>query len=482
MGSVSEAKKPHAICIPYPAQGHINPILKLAKLLHQKGFHITYVNTEYNHSRLLRSRGPDSLQGLPDFQFQTIPDGLPPSDANITQNIPALCESITKNCLLPFRNLINNLNSASNTPPVSCIISDAAMNFTLDAAEEFGVPNVSFWTMSACGFLGYLQYPHLIETGVIPLKDESYLKNGYLETSVSFAPGIDDIRLRDLPTFLRTTDHNDIMVDFILRKVEGSSRATAIILNTFNELETEVLSAIKVKFDMVYTVGPLQLLVDQGSEDGLESVGSNLWKEEQGCIEWLDSKEPGSVVYVNFGSITVVTPEQMMEFAWGLANSKQAFLWVIRPDLVSGDSAMLSSDFLAVIKRRGLLVSWCPQEQVLNHPSIGGFLTHNGWNSTLESICNGIPMICWPFFGEQQMNCRFACRHWGIGMEIDNNVKRDEVESLVRELMEGEKGKEMRANVMEWKKKAEKASAPGGSSYENLNKLVSEILKTTKTK
>ncbi|CAM8944983.1 unnamed protein product [Rhodiola kirilowii] len=93
--------KPHAVCIPYPAQGHINPMLKLAKLLHHSGFHITFVHTAYNHNRLLKTNGPESLDGLPDFQFETIPDGLPQSDADVTQDIPALCESTMRTCLPP---------------------------------------------------------------------------------------------------------------------------------------------------------------------------------------------------------------------------------------------------------------------------------------------------------------------------------------------------------------------------------------------
>lgn len=170
MGSNSLAEKPHALCIPFPAQGHVNPMLKLAKLLHFRGFHITFVNTEYNHRRLLKSRGPNSLDGLPDFHFETIPDGLPPSDANATQDIPSLCDSTSKTCLVPFRDLLANLNSSNIIPPVTCIISDAVMSFTLDAAEEFGIPEVLFWTPSACGVLGYAHYRGLVEKGLTPLK------------------------------------------------------------------------------------------------------------------------------------------------------------------------------------------------------------------------------------------------------------------------------------------------------------------------
>lgn len=285
-----------------------------------------------------------------------------------------------------------------------------------------------------------------------------------------------NIRLRDLPSFIRTTDPNDSMIQFIIQETERAAKASAIILNTFDEFEHDVVNALSSMFPPIYTIGPLQLLLDHIPQNGLKSIGTNLWKEESECIKWLNSKEPNSVVYVNFGSITVMTPQQMVEFAWGLANSNQTFLWIIRPDLVRGDSAVLPAEFVEGTKERGLLASWCQQEEILSHPAIGGFLTHNGWNSTIESVCSGVPMVCWPFFAEQQTNCRYACCEWGIGMEIDNNVKREEVEILVRTLMEEEKGKKMKENVMEWKKKAEEAGRPNCTSYLNFEKLVKEVL------
>ncbi|XP_059638381.1 7-deoxyloganetin glucosyltransferase-like [Cornus florida] len=477
MGYIAMLERPHAVCIPYPAQGHINPMLKLAKLLHFKGFHITFVNTEFNHQRLLKSRGPDSLNGLSSFRFETIPDGLPPSDANATQDIPSLCASTSKHGLAQFRDLLSKLNNTtlSNVPPVSCIVSDGAMAFTVEAAEELGIPEVIFWTTSACGFMGYAQYPALIEKGFAGFKGTS------LDAVIDWIPGMKGIRLKDIPSFIRTTDPDEFMIKYLIDEVERSKRASAMIFNTFEELEHDVVDGLSSMFPPIYTIGPLHLLINHVDNDDLKLIGSNLWKEEAECLSWLDTKEPNSVVYVNFGSIAVMTPNQLVEFAWGLANSNQTFLWVIRPDLVSGDSAILPPEFLSITKERGLLASWCPQEQVLTHPSIGGFLTHNGWNSTLESISYGVPMICWPFFAEQQTNCWFCCNEWGIGMEIDSDAKRDEVEILVNELMVGDNGKEMKKKAMEWKKLAEEAStSSAGSSYMNLQKMIDQVLLSRK--
>ncbi|XP_021743563.1 7-deoxyloganetin glucosyltransferase-like [Chenopodium quinoa] len=468
-------QKPHAVCIPYPLQGHLNPMLQLAKILNSRGFHITFVNTEYNHNRLLRSQGPEALADRPSFCFRTIPDGLPPTDADSSQDVPSLCASTETNCLEPFKDLIARLNEAGDVPPVSCIVSDGAMSFTVDAAVEFGIPDVLFWTTSACGFLGYVQYQKLIDLELFPFKDENFATNGDLQTILDWVPAMKDIRMQDLPNFIRTTDPNDFMVNYITRLISKIKEGSAIIFNTYDVLEHDVLEALSSDFPSLYTVGPLELLesIEDCNDDKTKAISTSLWKEDTRCLEWLESHEPNSVVYVNFGSVTVMTNDQLIEFAWGLANSEKPFLWITRPDLVIGDSAVLPPEFLENTKDRGLVTSWCDQKQVLTHPAIGGFLTHCGWNSTIETLINGVPIVCWPFFAEQQTNCWFSCNSWGIGMEIDVNVKRSEVEGQVRELMDGEKGKEMKEKVMEWKRLAHEAvTAPNGSSYNNLDKVI----------
>lgn len=161
--------KPHAICIPYPAQSHIKAMLKLAELLHNKGIHITFINTEYNHNRFLASRGPNSLSGLPDFWFETISDGLQQEVGNVTQDLAVLCDAARTNFLGPFVNLVGKLN-AGGGPPVTCVVSDGFMPFTVDAAQRLGIPVALLWTLAACGFMGFFQIHKLMDKGLIPLK------------------------------------------------------------------------------------------------------------------------------------------------------------------------------------------------------------------------------------------------------------------------------------------------------------------------
>lgn len=474
---VAGTDKPHAVFFPFPAQGHVKPALQLAKLLHHcHGFQVTFVHTEHNRRRLLRSRGPDALAGIPGFRFAAVPDSLPPSDVDASQDMGALLFSLET--LVPhFRNLVSDL------PPVTCVISD--IEHILVASKEMGLPCVTLWTTSACAFMAFQQFQQLVNRGIVPLKDDDQLWNGYLDNTVlDWVPGMPkDMRLRDFPSFIRTTDPDDAILNLVLRSMAYQrTTPTAIVLNTFDKLEHEVLIAISTILPPIYAVGPLPLLLYQVSGSEADTLGSDLSKEDPACLEWLKGKRPNSVVYISFGSIATLSKEQVVEFAWGLANSKQEFLWVIRKDQVGNDASdgpaavLLPPQFLEETNKRGYLTNWCPQEEVLQHEAIGAFLTHCGWNSMLESISAGVPMLCWPFGADEHTNSRYACSEWRVGMEIGSDVKRDEVESAIREVMEGDKGKEMRRMAMEWKEKATLAALPCGSSWISLEKVIGEVL------
>ncbi|CAI0380027.1 unnamed protein product [Linum tenue] len=207
-----------------------------------------------------------------------------------------------------------------------------------------------------------------------------------------------------------------------------TKKPAAILLNTFDELEQDVLAHLSTVFPPIYTIGPL-------------------------CA--LTNHFPST-------NVTVMSPGQLVEFAWGLANTKVPFLWIIRPDIVRGETAILPPEFVEETAARGMMAGWCPQEEVLKHPAF------------LESVCGGVPVVCWPFFAEQQINTWFACEKWGVGREIGNDVRREQVEEMVRELMVGE---EMRRKAAEWRRKAEEAVAPAsGLSYVNFERLVEELI------
>ncbi|KAJ1278984.1 hypothetical protein BS78_04G120200 [Paspalum vaginatum] len=466
--------RPHVVVLPYPEAGNINPALQIAKLLHRHGAYVTFVNTEHNHARVQDTEGAAAVRGRDGFCFEAIPDGLSVADRAAQDYNIGLCVSITTRGAAPFRALLARLVAEPGVPPVTCVLTTLLMGFALDVAREQGIPTMAFWTCSAASFLADMRLPELEERGYVPLKDASYLTNGHLDTTViDWIPGMPPMRLGDFSSFVRTTDRDDFCLRLIASEANNCKKADALVLNTFDGLETDVLAALRTEYPRIYTIGPLGCLL-QGDGDGGSSTGRglSLWKQDSECLAWLDAQEPRSVVYVSFGSIAVVTPEQLAEFAWGLAASGHPFLWCIRDGLVLGCSdgaAALPAAFAAETAGRGRVTSWCPQEQVLRHPAVGCFLTHSGWNSTCESMAAGVPMVCWPGFADQYTNCRYVCEAWGIGVRLDAEAKREQVAEHVKATMASE---EMRRDAAKWKAEAEAAAGPGGSSYQNLRAMV----------
>ncbi|KAI4369051.1 hypothetical protein MLD38_017542 [Melastoma candidum] len=232
--------QPHVVCIPFPAQGHVNPFMQLAKLLHSRGFHITFVNTEFNRDRLLRSKGPEAIRDMPGFRFKTIPDGVPPSNPNATQSVTELLYYTKKHSVAPLRELLKKLNSEEGSPRITCVISDGIMCFAIKVARELGIPEVQFWTASACGLLAYLQFGELVKRGIFPLKDESYLKNGYMSKPLEWIQGMGHMRMKDMPSFVRNTDPEDIAFNRWLEEARDNLTPDALLFNTFSEFESEV--------------------------------------------------------------------------------------------------------------------------------------------------------------------------------------------------------------------------------------------------
>lgn len=165
-----EVQKPHVACIPYPGQGHINPMMQLAKLLHSRGFFITFVNTDSTHKRLLRSRGLESLECLDGFPFETISANKPPSVGDVMHDAQAYCKSVQENCRGPLHDLLRRLHCTSDGPGVTCIIWDRFMTFTIQISEELKIPKVLFCPTAACAFMAFAHYSELLRRGLAPLK------------------------------------------------------------------------------------------------------------------------------------------------------------------------------------------------------------------------------------------------------------------------------------------------------------------------
>ncbi|RDX81366.1 7-deoxyloganetic acid glucosyltransferase, partial [Mucuna pruriens] len=294
-----------------------------------------------------------------------------------------------------------------------------------------------------------------------------------MDRIITTIPGMENLlRCRDLPGYCRGTESNIEPLKSMVFESRQSLRARALIFNTFEDLDGPVLSQMRLKFPQIFAVGPLHAHLNSRASSNAKTTPSttSFWEVDRSCLTWLDSQPLKSVVYVSFGSITTLTRERLMEFWHGLVNSKQRFLWVVRPDMVTGEDGddRIPAELEEGTKERGFIVGWAPQEEVLAHEAIGGFLTHSGWNSTLESLVAGVPMICWPYFADQQINSRFVSEVWKLGLDMKDVCDRQVVEEMVNDLMVHRREEFLRS-AQTMAISAHKSVSPGGSSYSSLD-------------
>lgn len=302
-------------------------------------------------------------------------------------------------------------------------------------------------------------------------------KDEKLDEMVRNAPGMEGVmRYRDLPSFCRIKEVEDPIIQLVIQEAKHIPVAQGLVFNTFEQLEGPILSEMRSICSNVYAIGPLHAhLKSRVAAETPAATSNSIWEEDSSCISWLHKQPSKSVIYVSVGSLAVMTKHQLYEIWHGLVNSGSRFLWVRRPGSVSGDrDHEIPLDLLQATKERGYIVSWAPQEEVLAHDAVGGFLTHCGWNSTLESMTCGKPMICWPFHADQQVNSRYVGEVWKLGLDMKDSCDRVVVEEMVREVMELRKD-EFLKRAQEMAKLAHSSVTQGGSSFLDLDRLIQDI-------
>ncbi|CAI9097981.1 OLC1v1034512C1 [Oldenlandia corymbosa var. corymbosa] len=467
------SRKPHAIMIPYPYQGHINPFVHLAIKLASKGFIITFVNTQSIHhqiSKAQKNRGNENYDifakarqsGL-DIRYATVHDGFPLSfdrSLNHDQFVEGLIHVFSAH----IDELVGNLlNSESDSPP-TCLIADTFYIWGSTIATKYKLVHVSFWTEPALVLTLYYHLDILRKNGHFASPDNR-------KDMIDYIPGVRAIEPSDLMSYLQADDIWTVVHRVIYKAFEDVKRADMIICNTIQELEPETISALHKK-QPTYAIGPV---FPAGFTKS--SVATSLWSESD-CTHWLNDKPAGSVLYVSFGSYAHTSKKDIVEIAHGLSLSGLSFIWVVRPDIVSSDETdFLPPGFEEQVKNRGLIVPWCRQIAVISHPAIGGFLSHCGWNSTLESIWCSVPLICYPLVTDQFTNRKLVVNDWKIGINLcdKESITREEVADKVKCLMNGYIMDGLRASINEVRKKLENALSAEGSSARNFDEFVENI-------
>ncbi|BFG34036.1 hypothetical protein CerSpe_203100 [Prunus speciosa] len=437
------------VLVPCPYQGHINPMLQLGTFLHSKGFSISIVHTHFN------SPNPSNH---PEFTFFPIPDGLT-ADEISSGNVVAIMFTINANCKASFKQcLTDRVTEQEPQNKITCIIYDEFMYFSESVANDLNIPRILLRTQSAINFIACNALIRLQSKGCTPFPDSM---------SLNMVPELHPLRFKDLPISIFDTLENILKLMANGHDVRTSS---AIIWNTPDCLEQSSLAQIQQQCQVpIFSIGPLHKIATAASS-------SSLLEEDTSCIAWLDKQSHNSVIYVSLGSLAFISEKELFEMAWGLINSGQPFLWVIRPGSVcdSDGIELLPQGFLEAIGERGCIVTWAPQMEVLAHGAVGGFWSHCGWNSTLESISEGVPMLCRPCSSDQKVNARYVSQVWKIGLQLENELERRQIERAVKKFMVDDDGKGMRVRARDLKEKIE-VSMKGGSSYHCLNELVELI-------
>lgn len=469
--------------IPVPGAGHLVPMVELAKALTIRDERISvtvfimqvpFESKLDSYTQTLLSNNP--LQRVR-FVHLTLDE---PTSELLLSKIGGfwLFELIQIN-----KSRVKDFYSNDSTHTLSAFVVDMFCTAFADLAREFGVPDYVFFTSNAC-FLTLMFYLQSMQDH--QNQDITDLKGSDTELSI---PGfVNPVPVKVLPSvaFDKEKGGAAVFVDVPrkLRKTKG------ILVNTFMGLESHVIQCLCEDDTVppIYAVGPVLNLKSESNNDLAQ------YKE---IMTWLDSQPPASVVFLCFGSMGTFEPEQIVEIATALEQSGHRFLWSLRksppndkvvfPSEYENFNEVLPEGFMDRTKDIGKIIGWAPQIAVLSHPSVGGFVSHCGWNSTIESLWFGVPLATWPLYAEQQINAFEMVKEFGVAVEISldynklNPVKltSEEIEKGIKRLMDANESKEIRTKVKSIKEESQKALLDGGSSYAAIGGFIEDVFNNT---
>ncbi|KAJ9178443.1 hypothetical protein P3X46_010323 [Hevea brasiliensis] len=494
MGSQNE----HIVMLPFMAHGHLIPFLALARQIRRRtGFTVTIANTPFNIQYLRStinssSSPPEPNICLVELPFSVADYGLPANTEN-SENLPLdlIGKFFTASTGLknPVHCLLSDIVAKEGKPPL-CVISDVFFGWANEVAKSVGTVNLSFSTGGAYGSLAYislwLNLPHR-QAG----SDKFHL------------PGFPDscrFHITQLHQFLRNADGTDLWSKFMQPQISLSLQSFGFLCNTAEEIEPLALEWLRKYIKLsVWTIGPLlppavlngSSISFSGSSISIQRAGKQPGISTKSCLEWLDLHSPGSVLYISFGSQNSISPSQMMELAIGLEESSKPFIWVIRPPVGFDRKAEFKAEWLPEgfeelinNRKKGLLVrNWAPQLEILSHKSTGAFLSHCGWNSVLESLSQGVPIIGWPLAAEQAYNSKMLAEEMGVSVELtrglQSNITWKEVKKVVDLVIEPKgKGNDMRNRAMEIRKLMRASATEEGEEIGSSVKALDDLVKT----
>ncbi|XP_047149088.1 abscisate beta-glucosyltransferase [Vigna umbellata] len=456
---------------PYVGGGHQIPMIDAARMFASHGASSTILATPSTTPLFQKCITRDQKFGLP-ISIHTLSADVPQSDISVGPFLD------TSALLEPLRQLL-----LQRRP--HCIVVDMFHRWSGDVVYELGIPRILFNGIGCFALCVQENLRHVAFESVSTDSEPFLVPN---------IPDRIEMTMSQLPPFLRNPSEIPERVRG-MKQLEEKSFGT--LINSFYDLEPAYADLIKSKWgNKAWIVGPVSFC-NRSKEDKTER-GKPPTIDEQNCLNWLNSKKPSSVLYASFGSLARLPPEQLKEIAYGLEASEQSFIWVVGNILhnpsenkENGSGNWLPEGFEQRMKETGkglVLRGWAPQLLILEHAAIKGFMTHCGWNSTLEGVSAGVPMITWPLTAEQFSNEKLITEVLKTGVQVGNRewwpwnaewkglVGREKVEVAVRKLMvESVEADEMRRRAKDIAGKAARAVEEGGTSYADVEALIQEL-------
>ncbi|CAL5028641.1 unnamed protein product [Urochloa decumbens] len=446
----------HVLLLPFPGmQGHANPMLQLGHRLAYHGLSPTLVVSRHVLSTTTASTSCP-------FPVAAISDGF---DTGGLASCPDAAEYSRRMEAAGSETLAALLDSEARVGRrVRVLVYDSHLPWARRVACDAGVAAAAFLTQMCAVDLIYGEV--WAGRSTLPVADGGALPG--IRLAVELGPD-------DVPPFVAAPRWYPAFTESALSQFDGLELADDVLVNSFRDLEPMEADYLESTW-RAKTIGPTlpSFYLDDGRLPSNRTYGFNLFSSSAApCMAWLNNQEPCSVLLASYGTVANLDTVQLEELGNGLCDSGKPFIWVLRSD----EEEKLSEELGGRCKERGLIVPFCPQLEVLAHEATGCFLTHCGWNSTIESIVTGVPMVAMPRWADQPTAAKYVESAWGIGLRMRKGlVRREEVERCIREVMDGERKQEYRRIAAKWMQKAKEAMQEGGTSDKNIAEFAAKYL------
>ncbi|KAD3641985.1 hypothetical protein E3N88_31209 [Mikania micrantha] len=399
--------KPKVIMVPYPAQGHVTPMLNLASALTHLGLSPVVVTPEFIHKTIAQKSH---------ITCMSIPDGL---DEEVPRDFFAIEFAMENNMPVHLNRLIRELNHAADGGAgVMFMIVDLLASWSLKVADDCGVPVVGYWPVMFAAYQLIAAIPEMLSLGIIS-------ETGIPQNQGPIYLGYDQplLSTQDLPWLIGNLSARRSRFRFWTRTLARTRTLSQILVNSFPE-EHHIDTNLQNKYIKYPKITPIGPLIQHTKHENLKFS-----EEDMSCLGWLDQQSDRSVVYISFGTwVSPIGNAKVRNLAMALESSKHSFIWVLGSKWRDG----LPKGYVERMLDRGRVVSWAPQSEVLRHKAVGCYLTHCGWNSTIEAIQSKVKLLCYPIAGDQFVNCDYIVKIWQIGIMLEDFGEEDVHRSLER--------------------------------------------------